>query len=277
MSVRTAPRYVYDAADGRDLERALDDLRRGVAQWRLAARLALLDLRNRVRGSVLGPVWITLSLAVTVAAISLVYPLLFNLEVGRYVPHLAVGLVVWTWMSQSLTDSCTTFTSAESVIRQMRLAYTVHVLRTLFRSLFTAALTVPVILVALVAFGVWPGAALALLPLGLAVVLVVLFGAGLFLGMVSARFRDLPPIVSSLMQLAFFLTPILWTADQLGEGQVWLLFNPFYPLLEIVRGPLVGAAPGPLLWAVACSHAAVTTAAGFLLFMRLRRRIAFGV
>lgn len=277
MSISLAPRYAYDAADGRDLQRALDDLRRGAAQWRLALRLAVLDLRNRFRGSVLGPIWVTLSLAVTVAAISLVYPLLFNLEIGRYVPHLAVGLVVWTWMSQSLTDSCTTFTAAEAVIRQMRLAYTVHVLRTIFRSVLNAALTVPVILAAAALFGVWPGAALALLPVGLAIVFLMLFAAAFLLGMVSARFRDLPPIVSSLMQLAFFLTPILWTADQLGEGRIWLLFNPFYPLLEIVRGPMLGISPEPILWAAACVYAALTAAAGFVLFVRLRRRIAFWV
>lgn len=277
MSIGSASRYAYDAADGRDLERALDDLHRGAAQWRLARRLAVLDLRNRFRGSVLGPIWVTLSLAVTVAAVSLVYPLLFGVEISRYVPHLAVGLVVWTWMQSSLTESCTTFTAAEAVIRQMRLAYTVHVLRTIFRSMLNVALTAPVILVVAALFDVAPGAVLAWLPLGLAIVIVVLFAAGFFLGMVSARFRDIPPIVSSLLQLAFFLTPILWKAEQLGEGQIWLLLNPFYPLLEVVRGPMLGAPPEPILWAAACIYAALTAAAGFVLFVRLRRRIAFWV
>lgn len=277
MSIRTAPRYVYDAADGRDLERALDDLRRGTAQWRLAARLALLDLRNRFRGSVLGPIWITLSLAVTVGALGTLYPLLFRVQTERYVPHLAAGLIVWSWVQQALTDACQTFIAAEPIIRQVRLPYTVHVLRNLFRSALNAALTVPVFVVVAVIFGVAPGVGTLFLPLGLAVMAVALCAAAFFLGMVSARFRDVPPVVASVLQLAFFVTPILWKAEQLGEHRDWLLLNPVFPLLESVRAPMLGYMPDVAIWLAALGYAGVASALAFALFVRLRRRIAFWV
>ena len=101
--------------------------------------------------------------------------------------------------------------------------------------------------------------------------------AALFLGMLCARFRDIGPIVGSTMQLAFFLTPILWKPKLLGAWEAWMPFNPFYALLETVRGPLVEGGGPPLAWLAAILYtlATVTMAAAF--FVRFRSRVAFWV
>src|SRR4051794_30344135 len=94
------PSYVSDATEPRRRERALADLGTGFARWRLPAALARLDIKNRYRGSVLGPFWLTLSTAVMVVALGLLYSSLFKLPLAGYLPFLAVSLIVWNMIAQ---------------------------------------------------------------------------------------------------------------------------------------------------------------------------------
>lgn len=269
--------YVADAARPRRLERALEDLSTGFARWRLAAALARLDIRNRYRGSVLGPFWLSLSTAIMVVSLGLLYSTLFMLPLAEYLPYLAVSMIIWGMISQIVSEACISLVSSEGIIRQLPLPYTVHVLRCVFRNAAVAAHSLPLIVLVFAAFGHMPGPGALLAIPGLALLAANAFALALLLGMVCARFRDIPPIVASVLQLAFFMSPVLWKPELLGEKQVWLPLNPFYVLMEVVRGPLVeGGAPG-LVWLSAVVFTLLTCAASFAFFVRFRGRIAFWV
>jgi lipopolysaccharide transport system permease protein len=95
--------------------------------------------------------------------------------------------------------------------------------------------------------------------------------------MMCARFRDIPSLVGNVVQLAFFASPILWKPELLGDAMVWMALNPFYAVLETVRGPLVEGG-GPLLaWVAAVFFNTVHVVLAGLLFARFRSRIAFWV
>jgi lipopolysaccharide transport system permease protein len=269
--------YRRDAGDPQHLQRAMQDLSGGFARWRLAAALARLDIRNRYRGSVLGPFWMTASTAVMVAGIGLLYAALFRMSLAEYLPWIAVSLVVWTMISQTVSDACHSFVAAEGVIRQLPLPYTVHVLRFVIRNAITAAHSLPLIAVVLLGFGAIPGPEALLAIPGLVLIAVNACAAGLFLGMICARFRDIPQIVTNMMQLAFFLSPVLWKPHLLGEAAVWLPLNPFFALMETVRGPLVEGGASPTIWLAAVSYTALVCLAAFAFFVRFRARIAFWV
>jgi lipopolysaccharide transport system permease protein len=275
---RTAsPVYLRDANDPRHFERALGDLTSGLQRWRLAWALARLDIRNRYRGSVLGPFWMTASTAVMVCGIGLVYSTLFRLSLAEYMPWLAVSLLVWTTINQTIIDACQSFVGAEGVIRQMPLPYTVHVLRFVIRNAIIAAHSLPLIAVVLVLAGAIPGPEALLAIPGLALIVVNAFAVGLFLGMVCARFRDIPQIVTNIMQLAFFLSPVLWKPQLLGSVAVWLPLNPVFALMETVRGPLVEGGAPILVWVAALVYTALACATAMVFFVRFRGRIAFWV
>jgi lipopolysaccharide transport system permease protein len=283
-AVVPSPAYTRDAADPRHVERALADVSAGLSRWRLAAALARLDIRNRYRGSVLGPFWMTASMAVMIAGIGLLYSTLFKMTLREYLPWLAVSLLVWTTINQIVTDACTAFTSSEGVIRQVPLPYTVHVLRFVMRNAIMAAHSLPLILVVFVVCAFMPGdtpvlpgmEAVLALP-GLALLLLNACAVGMFLGMVCARFRDIPQIVINVMQLFFFLSPVLWKPALLGSLQVFLPLNPFFALMETVRGPLVEGGAPPIIWAAALFYTAAACAIAFVFFVRFRGRIAFWV
>jgi lipopolysaccharide transport system permease protein len=118
--------------------------------------------------------------------------------------------------------------------------------------------------------------ALAAIP---ALVLWMLDGAAvcLMLGALCARFRDIPPIVASVMQIAFYVSGVMFKPDMLGHRGVYLLYDPFYTILEVLRGPLLGALPSQATYTSALGFSAVLWVFGWLLFMRVRHRIAFWV
>ena len=277
ITAAASPGYVRDAADPRHLERAIADLAAGLRRWRLAAVLARLDIRNRYRGSVLGPFWMTASMAVMIGGIGLLYSTLFKMSLRDYLPWLGVSLLVWNTINQIVVDACTSFSNAEGVIRQVPLPYTVHVLRFVFRNAIVAAHSLPLILVVFLVCGLIPGPQAVLAIPGLALLAVNAFAIGLFLGMVCARFRDIPQIVINVMQLFFFMSPVLWKPELLGEMQVLLPLNPFFVLMETVRGPLVEGGTRLIIWLAALLYTAITSGIAFVFFVRFRGRIAFWV
>jgi lipopolysaccharide transport system permease protein len=273
----TSPIHEFDAAAPRRRERALEDLQGGLARWRLAWALARSDITHRYRGSVLGPFWLTLSTAVMLAALGILYAKLFRMDVAAYLPWLAVSLIVWNTISQIITDATTSLTGAEGVIRQMPLPYSVHALRVVFRNAVIAAHNLPLIGVVFAFFGVAPTWwALAAIP-GFVLIAVAAFAASIFLGMICARFRDIPPIVGSVMQIAFFISPVIWKPEMVGHWEPWLPINPVFAIMETVRGPIMGTGAGPLVWALAIAWTAALLAGAWVFFVRFRGRIAFWV
>lgn len=272
------PLLIVNADQPDNAGRARQDLQEGFAAWRLALTLARLDLRNRYRGSVLGPFWFTLSSAVMVAGLGLLYSQLLNLDLAGYLLHLAVSLIVWQIISGLANDAVSCMTSVEGVIRQIRLPYTTHALRCTIRNALTGLHQVPLILILFVALGHNPGWAGLLVIPGIAILAINGFAASLLLGMVCARFRDIGQIIGNVLQLAFFLTPIMWKPEMLTpEARVWLPLNPFYSILETLRGPLVeGGGPG-LAWVAAIGFTVVNCVVAFVFFTRFRSRIAFWV
>ncbi len=269
--------YVRDAADPRHLSRALADLTGGWRLRRLSWALAWLDTRNRYRGSVFGPFWLTFSTAAMVGGLGLLYSTLLKLDLREYLPFLAVSLILWNMLAQVANEACLTFTNAESIIRQMRLPYSVHVLRIVFRNAISAAHSLPLILVVFLLCGHLPGIEAILVLPGLLLVGVCAMAGALLLGMLCARFRDIPPIVANIMQLAFFMSPVLWKPELLGAGQRWVFLNPFYVVMEVVRGPLVEGGAPALIWAAALFFTCALVAVAGIFFVRFRARLAFWI
>src|ERR1700744_1937502 len=195
---------------------AWKDLRDGARLWRLAWALGWLDIRLRYRGSMLGPFWLTLSTGIMVAALGILYSTLFKLDLATYLPFLALSQVLWGFLASLVSEACTTFTDAEGVIRSVRMPFFVFSLRALIRNAVVLGHNIVVIVVVFAIFDTWPGiSGLMALP-GLLLWVIDALALTLILGAFCARFRDIQPIVNSVMQIAFFITPVIWKPTQLG-------------------------------------------------------------
>ena len=258
-------------------ELALRDLVQGVRARHLWGALGWQDIRRRYRRSVLGPFWLTISMGVFVAALGTLYGALLRVELAVYVPYLALGFIVWTLASSMFTEGCVAFTGAEGIIKQTTQPLSVHMYRIAWRNVIVFFHNAIIFVAVALVFSHWPGwTGLLALP-GLVLVCMNGVWAGLLLGIVSARFRDVPPLVASLMRVAFFLTPIIWMPGLLRGRALLLEFNPFYHFLELVRAPLLGQVPGLVSWLAVAGMTLGGWLVTFAMFRRYRWRIAYWV
>lgn len=220
------------------------DLLHGLRAWRIWILLGTNDIRQRYRRSTLGPFWITASIAVLVIGLGVLYSAIFNQPIKEYLPYVATGFVVWSLIGGMITEGCTTFLEAEGYAKQLTLPLSVYVLRTLFRNLFTFAHNLIIVPFVWLIFLVPIGWSFLLVIPGVLLIALNGFWIMLLLGTLSARFRDLPQIVSSVMQVIFFLTPVIFRSDQLTPAaHAAMDLNPFAALLALARDPLVGRVP----------------------------------
>jgi ABC-2 type transport system permease protein/lipopolysaccharide transport system permease protein len=99
----------------------------------------------------------------------------------------------------------------------------------------------------------------------------------LFLGLLSARFRDVPLIIGSIVQVLFFLTPVIWRPEMLPDRALFLQLNPFYHMVEILRAPLLGSAPSMESWIANVLIAFVGWTICLFFYSAYRWRIAYWV
>ena len=256
---------------------ALADVIAGSRLWRLALTLGWLDIRLRYRGSLLGPFWLTISTAVMVVSLGILYSTLFNLELAGYLPFLALSQVLWGFLQAMVSEACSSFTEAESVVRSVRMPFSLFSVRVLFRNAVVLCHNVVVIAVVFAVFEMWPSWEAFLAIPGLMIWAVDALALTLILGAFCARFRDIQPIVNSVMQIAFFLTPVIWKPDQLGPKMRFLPLNPFFDLLEIVRGPILGSPVSDMTWLGAVVYSFLLCGLAWSFFVYARGRITFWV
>lgn len=218
--------------------------------WRVWVLQAGQDIHLRYRRSLIGPFWISISLAAMMFGLGYLYSQIFRIEMSAYLVYLGAGLLTWNFIQQLVTEGCLIVTENESNLRNLPLPISTLALRGVYRNLVIFAHNVVVIVPMMLLMGAQPQWTwLWAIP---GVFALALFGMlfALTLGPMSARFRDVPQVITSLLAVAFFLTPIIWKADQLTDRAAIALMNPLHHMIEIVRAPLMGAAVPTLSWMV---------------------------
>ncbi|WP_375413877.1 ABC transporter permease [uncultured Bradyrhizobium sp.] len=256
---------------------AWSDMISGLASWRLWVHLGWNDILQRYRRSILGPFWLTASMAIMIVALGVLYAGLFNTPVEEFLPFLCVGLLVWTLLASFLVEGGTLFTGSESYIKQIRLPYSVYVYRSTWSKLVIFLHNLIIYFAVLMYFQIWPGTIGLLAIPGLIVVVINGALASLSIGIISARFRDVPPLIGSIVQIVFFVTPIFWKPELLKGREYITDFNPFFHLLEIVRAPLLGSVPSAKSWFAVLLITLLNIVITAVFFSRFRSRISYWV
>jgi ABC-type polysaccharide/polyol phosphate export permease len=257
---------------------ALVDISQALVQWELWLTMAWQDIRRRYRGSMLGPFWVTISMGIMVGVLTAIYGRIFRAPAEHYVPFLTLGFLAWLWMANTANESTLLFVTAQRYVKQVRLPITLFVFRLVARNLIVLAHNFLVYIVVILLVGLRPGwVALLAIP-GLLLSIICMFWISLLFGMLGARFRDFPQIITSLVQVVFYVTPIMWEPDQLGSRRYSIVdYNPVYYFIEIVRAPLLGHMPPVGYWKLSFLITLGVTLIVFPIFRRFRGRVAYWV
>lgn len=205
-----------------------------------AAYLAWSDTKARYKKSVLGPFWPTLTNLLGVVGLSLVWAELMNQDMQTFVPQLAIGLIAWQLISSVLIDGPMVFVRQAPMIRNVAIPAWFFAFRALARHLINLLHNI-VIVVGVLIYSAIPMTPHTLLVFpSLLLVVLNLYWVIHLLGLLGARFRDIEHLVTGVVPILFFISPIIYRADRLpvGLNLVWL--NPVSYMIEAIRAPLLG-------------------------------------
>jgi len=259
-----------------ELEKAFQDIWDGLRAWQLWCLFGLNDVRMRYRRSTLGPFWATLSMGIQILITGFVMTYLFHTTIDRYLPFIAISLITWSTLTGMVSDSAMAFINSADLILQVKRPLSVYLYQAIWRNIIVAAHSIIIFFVVAILFGLFPEPVYILVVPGLALLVAnVIWIAGVA-AILSARFRDIPMIVTNAFTALFWLTPIVYEPNQLGGRMAKLIMlNPLSHIIEVFRAPLLLSMPTATNWAVAVGSAIVGWLVLLLLFARARMRIPY--
>ncbi|MGB3456452.1 MAG: ABC transporter permease [Litorimonas sp.] len=233
----------------------------------------------KYRRTALGPLWIVVGPAFFVIFLGYLFSRVNSSPTDVFVPHMATGYITWTLISGFIIGGSTVFVSRRTEILQGNMRLTDLALAACFDTLLLFLHQAVVILAVFLFFMKAPAPTAPFALLGL----LVLFANGLwvttFLGIIGARQRDLVEVIAAVTRIMFFITPIIWI-PQNGTGGflgAYLVFNPFYHFLEMVRAPLLGTPVATVSYMVVGTITVVGFAVTWLTYRRLVRGVPLWV
>ncbi|MBS0534424.1 MAG: ABC transporter permease [Proteobacteria bacterium] len=255
---------------------AFNDLREGIRNWPIWGRLGWQEVKRRYRRTVFGPFWATISIGMFIGGMSFIYAPLFNTTVSTYLPWLTTGLVSWSLIAALINEGTGTYTAGVGIITTLNFPYSILNFMVIWRNVIVFFHNLLIVIVVVLALGVPINSSTLLIIPGLAIIALNGIWITMILGMVSARYRDIPQLVGNLTQILMFVTPVFWVTSSLGDrGHKVTQANYVFHLVEVLRQPMLGQTPTLMNYAVTLGGAALGMLVALFLFARFRRRIPY--
>lgn len=257
----------------------LDDFSSALKNFHVVRVMGGQDIRMRYKRSKMGPFWITISMAVMIATMGLVFGNLFKTDVKEFLPYLTLGLITWSFILSSISEGCDALISSEGIIKQLPVPLHVHVMRVIWKNLIIFLHNIVILPFVLLAVGKGLSWTALLAVPGFLLLILNLTWLLMILSMICARFRDMTQIVLSIMQVIFYLTPVIWMPKLLSHraGELLLNLNPLYHLIDLVRSPLLGSMPMVSSYIVAIVMAVVGLTASIAMTSKYKYRVPYWV
>ncbi|MBF5003501.1 ABC transporter permease [Diaphorobacter caeni] len=254
----------------------LQDIALSLRQWPLWMHLGWQDLLRQYRRSFLGPAWIAINMAIFTAAFGWIGAQLFNQDTKTYIPYFCLGNIFFGFLTSTFNDGCRTYIDAAPFLKQASYPKFTFVFRVVWRNLLLAH-QIPLILVVLWFGDLLGGALWHVWLAGLAASTVCATLVLAILAAIATRFRDVPMVVGSILQIAFFMTPVMWQSSQLSASRAHLVtvLNPLAAWLELMRAPLLGKMPSDTAWLTTGVAFGLLLVLCTVIYLAARRRINY--
>lgn len=259
----------------------LGDIRESFRCWPLWLTLGRYDFRLQHRRATLGPLWLTFQAAVWITGLTIIFGRTLHRNDPDTVTYITAGLVLWNLIAAAFSEGVQTFSHRAEILRSVNIPLMTLALRKLVVLLCRFGWQfplIPLVLIILAASGqpvLWPS--LWVVP-GLILLIMNLSWLILLMGLLGCRFRDTSYLVSSAMRFLFFLSPVFWKPEAIGNDRSFLAtFNPLTYALEIVRAPLLGHPPSATAWGVGLMALVLGGSLSLLLFRRYRNALVFWI
>ncbi len=223
---------------------AIVDLYDGLKRWYAIYIIAINEIKQKYRRTALGPLWNSINMIVMVLGLSLLFGTIFKQNVKTYVSYLAVGILFWTYITSVVTDSCRCWTDSSEIIKQIKVPLSFFTYKLMIKNLILLIHNTLIVMLVLTLLGEAHFKTNAQGVMQFIIAIIGLFSISILIAMLTTRYRDVLPIVENGLQLIFYLTPIIWKVQQVGEGTVLnkiIRWNPFFYEMTALRGILDGS------------------------------------
>lgn len=254
----------------------LKDLHESCLLWRLWVYLGWEEISRQYRRSFLGPIWVALNTGLFIFSFAFIWAKIFNQNISDYLPYVATGHVFYSFINSSILDSCSVFISSEAYIKQIPTPKLGFVFRMILRNLIILGHNLVVLAVVYIWAGISLNAGVFVVIGALLATCVNAVFVGAYLGVICARFRDVPMIVANALQILFFVTPVLWKPSQIGaEARAIVDLNPVAVFLQLLRDPLLNIPLTSHLWMSLAVITGINALIFLVVFSKYRSKIVF--
>jgi homopolymeric O-antigen transport system permease protein len=233
-------------------EAGLRDLIQGAKNWRIWHLMGSAELRRRYARSRLGQFWLTLSTGILIGSLGLVWSVLWKMPIQDMMPYFAASMVIWTMLTGFIGDATSVFTNGGRYFLNERMSFATAIDALLYQHILIFLHNSVIVILVFIGFQRAVGwQALLAIP-GFCLTVITAMWLSYVIAILCTRYRDLGQVVTSVLQIAFFVTPVLWKVQFVPEPyRKFLALNPFAVYLSIIRDPLLGESVPLETWAIA--------------------------
>lgn len=236
------------------------------------------SLKIRYRRSYLGFLWTLLAPLIHYAVIGVVFSVVLKSPIPNYFQYYLIGAFFFSLLNSSLARSLTFFISNEHFIKKVSVPKLIYVINGISYEVINFLLSSVVLLSLGVFFQKIELTLFSILSLiALITFIFFLFGIACILAIATVYFRDLIYIVPALLQITFFVTPVIYDKSMVPEKYHFLInINPLFYFLDSFRTPLINQAKiEPNQYLICISLAFLSTTCGFYAIKKFEDRIVF--
>ena len=242
----------------------------------LLRELVVRDIKLRYKHSILGIAWSLLNPLLHLLVFFFIFRVVLALNFARFSSYVLIGLLVWNWFQDSLTQAARAITGNRELVKRPGFQVTILPVVSVVVNLIHFLLSIPILMMVILIEGAALGPTLLLLPVLIGMQYVLTLGLSYLVAGVNVMFRDTEHLLSIFLRLSFFLTPIFYDASRLPEQLArYYYLNPMVGLVDAYRAVLMGGAPivwSSLIWPGFLALAFVGI--GYTLFVRVNYRFA---
>jgi lipopolysaccharide transport system permease protein len=237
--------------------------------WDLLSVLVARDIKLRYKRSLLGLAWSLLNPLAQFLILNFVFSTVLPLDIPNYTPFLFTGVLAWNWFSTALILATSAIVDNRELIRRPGFPPAVLPLIAVVSNLIHFVLALPILAFFVITSGTPLTAAALWLPVVIAVQFVLILSLAYFLATIQVTFRDTQYLLSIVLLLGFYLTPVFYDASAApARFHLTYQLNPLAAVLNAYRAALLhqGAVDLPSL-ALITVVAAGLLVVGYRVFM----------
>lgn len=240
-------------------------------------KLAYSDLKVKYRNTFLGPIWMVISLAMGSLGLGFLWSELWNLPKNEVIPSITVGFLTWMFLSGVILESTECYLRQQEIVKNLVLPLMFVPCYVFLKHLISFAHSFLIIIPLLIVYPPSKPLSVLLIIPGLIISSLTIFFVSVLVAIVSLRFRDISPLITTIMPMLFFFSPVLFRVNQLENLKIILFLNPFTYLITLIKDPLLGNNPSVTIWAGATFICLLSLLSLLLLLKFKRKNIIFWI